>query len=30
MVYNAFKDIMNGQTHEIDPESLRLAKILST
>jgi 6-phosphofructokinase 1 len=30
MVYNAFEDIMNGRTHEIDGEALRLAKILST
>lgn len=30
MVYNAFDDIMNGRTHEIDGEALRLAKILST
>lgn len=30
MVYNAFDDIMNGRTHEIDTEALRLAKILST
>ena len=30
MVYNQFDDIMNGKTHEIDKEALRLAKILST
>ncbi len=30
VVYNQFKDIMNGQTHEIDMDTLRLAKILST
>jgi len=30
MVLNPFEDIMNGQTHEIDREALRLAKILST
>ncbi len=29
IVYNQFEDIMNGQTHIIDKESLRLAKILS-
>ncbi len=30
MVYNQFDDIMNGKSHEIDQEALRLAKILST
>lgn len=30
MVLNLFNDIMNGKSHEIDPEALRLAKILST
>lgn len=30
MVYNSFGDIMNGQSHQLDPEALRLAKILST
>ncbi|MDZ4715632.1 MAG: 6-phosphofructokinase [Cytophagales bacterium] len=30
VVYNPFDKIMTGQTHEIDEESLRLAKILST
>jgi hypothetical protein len=29
MVYNQFDDIMNGQVHQIDEESLRLARILS-
>ncbi len=29
IVYNNFEDIMNGQTHVIDQEALRLAKILS-
>jgi 6-phosphofructokinase 1 len=29
MVYNDFKTIMNNQHHEIDSESLRIAKILS-
>lgn len=29
MVYNHFTDIMSGQSHEIDQEALRLAKILS-
>ncbi len=29
MVYNKFDDIMKGRKHEIDPETLRLAKILS-
>src|SRR4051812_13398032 len=29
IVFNKFDDIMNGQHHEIDQESLRLAKILS-
>lgn len=30
MVSNTFDSIMNGQSHQIDPEALRLAKILST
>jgi len=30
MVYNNFNNIMTGQSHEIDKESLRLARILST
>lgn len=29
VVFNQFNDVMNGQTHAIDKESLRLAKILS-
>jgi 6-phosphofructokinase 1 len=29
MVYNAFDTIMGGRYHELDPESLRIAKILS-
>ena len=29
IVFNQFEAIMNGQHHEIDPDSLRLAKILS-
>ena len=29
IVFNQFADIMNGQHHEIDQESLRIAKILS-
>ena len=29
MVFNRFADIMNGQHHAIDGESLRIAKILS-
>jgi hypothetical protein len=28
MVYNPFHEVI-GHTHEIDPESLRIAKILS-
>jgi 6-phosphofructokinase 1 len=30
MVYNQYENIMKGQSHEIDPEALRLARILST
>ncbi len=30
IVFNKFADIMNGQSHGIEPETLRLAKILST
>lgn len=30
IVFNKFADIMNGQHHEIEPETLRLAKILSS
>ena len=29
MVYNPFNAIMGGKYHELDPESLRIAKILS-
>ena len=29
IIFNQFADIMNGQHHEIDQESLRIAKILS-
>ena len=29
VIYNSFKDIMNGQGHEIDQELLRISRILS-